>query len=144
MFSNKFTGTSKEKFFYHNTLLCLVKALEGQNVTLDLRNDSYICGCITSVDGYMNISITSAVFCDPQGHEYAFEYLFVQARNIRYVHIPETMPIVPTIKNELSKSKGKAPIKPAEKSRKAKKALQRHMQTVALLDTAEKAQSSTS
>lgn len=54
------------------------------------------------------------------------------------------MPIVPTIKNELSKSKGKAPIKPAEKSRKAKKALQRHMQTVALLDTAEKAQSSTS
>lgn len=39
----------------------------------------------------MNISLTSAVFCDPQGHEYAFEYLFVQARNIRYVHIPETV-----------------------------------------------------
>lgn len=51
MFPNKFTGTSREKFFYHNTLLCLVKALEGKNITLDLRNDSYICGLVSTVDG---------------------------------------------------------------------------------------------
>lgn len=46
-----FIGTSKEKFFYHNTLLCLVKAMQGKKTTVDLRNDSYICGLVLSVDG---------------------------------------------------------------------------------------------
>lgn len=46
-----FAGTSKERFLYHNTLLCLVKALQGKNITVDLRNDSYLCGTISSVDG---------------------------------------------------------------------------------------------
>lgn len=51
MSQNLFIGTTKEKFLYHNTLLCLVKALQGQNVTIDLRNDTYICGHVSSVDG---------------------------------------------------------------------------------------------
>lgn len=42
---------------------------------------------------YMNMSFTNAVFCNPRGDEYHFEQLFVQARNIRYVHIPETVSI---------------------------------------------------
>lgn len=42
---------------------------------------------------YMNMSFTNAVLCDPQGNEYHFDQLFVQARNIRYVHIPETVSI---------------------------------------------------
>lgn len=46
-----FIGTSKEKFFYHNTLLCLVRAMQGHNITVDLRNDSYICGHVENVDG---------------------------------------------------------------------------------------------
>lgn len=41
----------------------------------------------------MNISFTNAVFCNPQGDEYHFEQLFVQGRNIRYVHIPQTVSI---------------------------------------------------
>lgn len=46
-----FVGTTRERFFYHNTLLCLVKALQGKKVTMDLRNDTYVCGEIMSVDG---------------------------------------------------------------------------------------------
>ncbi|KOB73082.1 U7 snRNA-associated Sm-like protein LSm10 [Operophtera brumata] len=133
-----FVGTSKEKFFYHNTLLCLVKALQGKNITVDLRNDSYVCGFISSVDGYMNISFTNAIYCDPQGNEYAFENLFIQSRNIRYVHVPEevrTISMLATIRHELGYDKEVKPKKPVQKSRKAKKALQQHMQTVALLDT---------
>lgn len=37
----------------------------------------------------MNISFSNAVYCDPQGNEFSFENLFVQSRNIRYVHIPQ-------------------------------------------------------
>ena len=46
-----FVGTSKEKFKYYNTLLCLVRAMQGKNITVDLRNDSYICGHVDNVDG---------------------------------------------------------------------------------------------
>lgn len=46
-----FVGTSKEKFFYYNTLLCLVKSLQNKHITVDLRNDSYVCGELAIVDG---------------------------------------------------------------------------------------------
>lgn len=54
---NIFVGFSKEKFFYHNTLLCLVKSLQGQNITVDLRNDAYVCGNALSVDGLVKILV---------------------------------------------------------------------------------------
>nr|XP_026485085.1 U7 snRNA-associated Sm-like protein LSm10 [Vanessa tameamea] len=131
-----FVGTSREKFFYHNTLLCLVKSLQDKNITVDLRNDSYVCGQLTSVDGYMNISMSKAVYCDSQENEYYFDNLFVQARNIRYVHIPETISILGNIKNEFKKGNEKDPNKEDKpvKSRKAKKALQQHMKIVASLE----------
>lgn len=40
---------------------------------------------------YMNLSLGKAVYCDTQQNEYYFDDLFIQARNIRYVHIPETV-----------------------------------------------------
>lgn len=47
-----FVGSKKEIFHYHNTLLCLVRGMQGQNITVDLRNsDSYVCGHVDSVDG---------------------------------------------------------------------------------------------
>ena len=48
-----------------------------------------LCFCYS----YMNISFSNAVYCDPQGNEYYFESLFLHGRNIRYVHIPETVSI---------------------------------------------------
>jgi hypothetical protein len=41
----------------------------------------------------MNVSMTNAIYCDPQRNEYSFENLFIQSRNIRYVHVPETVSI---------------------------------------------------
>lgn len=58
MCSQMFIGNSKERFFYHNTLLCLVRALQGQNITIDLRNDTYVCGLVISVDGWASITVT--------------------------------------------------------------------------------------
>lgn len=40
---------------------------------------------------YMNISFLNAVYCDSQGNEFAFENLFIQGRNIRYIHIPDNV-----------------------------------------------------
>ncbi|XP_030034578.1 U7 snRNA-associated Sm-like protein LSm10 [Manduca sexta] len=132
-----FIGNAKEKFNFHNTLLCIVKGLQNKNITLDLRNDAYVCGTIETVDGFMNISFSNAVYCDTHGNEFSFENLYVQARNIRYVHIPETMPIISTIKNEVCRQRAPRPaIKElAANSRKMKKALKQHMEIVASLDT---------
>ncbi|KAF9795145.1 hypothetical protein SFRURICE_004517 [Spodoptera frugiperda] len=130
-----FIGTSKEKFHFHNTLLCLVQAMQGRNITVDLRNDSCVCGKVASVDGYMNISFSNAVYCDPQGNEYQFDDLFLQGRNIRYVHIPETDSMLSTIQNAIGRGKRPKPDrKDVKKSRKVQKAMKQHMETVALLD----------
>ncbi|CAB3248497.1 unnamed protein product [Arctia plantaginis] len=86
------------------------------------------------VDGYMNLSFTNVVYCDPQGNEFFFENMFIQGRNIRYVHIPETTSIVSTINKELSSSKKPvANKKGVNESRKVKKALKQHLETVASL-----------
>lgn len=36
----------------------------------------------------MNILMRDCVFTDPRGASYPYEIFFVQARNIRYVHVP--------------------------------------------------------
>ncbi|XP_034841146.1 U7 snRNA-associated Sm-like protein LSm10 [Maniola hyperantus] len=130
-----FEGTSREKFFYHNTLLCLIRSLQDKNITVDLRNDSYVCGQLVAVDGFMNLSFCKAVYCDTQQNEYFFDNLFIQGRNIRYIHIPETMTILGSLTNELKRNKDKKlSLKPEVKSRKVTKALKQHMKTVAELD----------
>lgn len=45
------------------------------------------------------------------------------------------MSMLATIRHELGYNKEQKPKKPVQKSRKVKKAMQQHMQTVALLDT---------
>ncbi|CAG4922575.1 unnamed protein product [Colias eurytheme] len=129
-----FVGYSIERFMYHNTLLCLVRSLEDKKITIDLRNDTYVCGELVSVDGYMNISLNKAVYCDPQGNEYFFENLFVQARNIRYIHIPESVSIISSIKQELRCNKQTPKENPTAKSRKVQKAQKQHMEIVASLN----------
>ncbi|XP_013166829.1 PREDICTED: U7 snRNA-associated Sm-like protein LSm10 isoform X2 [Papilio xuthus] len=130
----RFIGTPKEKFAFFNTLLCLVKSLQGQYVNVDLRNDSNVCGLLLTVDGFMNLSFSTAVYCDPQGNEFFFENIFVQCRNVRYVHIPEHVSIINNIKNEVAREVRNKPTGTAmNKSRKAKKAYNQHMQTVASL-----------
>jgi len=37
---------------------------------------------------YMNIVMKDCVFTDPRGDSFKFDMFFVQARNIRNVHIP--------------------------------------------------------
>ncbi|CAF4883893.1 unnamed protein product [Pieris macdunnoughi] len=129
-----FIGKSKEKFSYHNTLLCLVKSLENKSITVDLRNDSCVCGQLTLVDGYMNLSLSNAVFCDPQGNEYLFENIFIHARNVRYVHIPQSINIITAIKQELRCNKREPRERPTAKSRKVQKAMRQHLETVKSLN----------
>lgn len=55
------------KFLTLNTLVGLVKGLEGKCTTIDLRNESYVTGRITNVCSYMGIELEKVLFYDPRG-----------------------------------------------------------------------------
>lgn len=101
--------SKREKYFLFNGLVCLVQSLEGRYTAVDLRNESCVTGKIEQVDAFMNIVMSEAVFIDTKGNEYEFNSFFIHARNIRYVHIPDELLIVPTIKNQLQKMSHKTP-----------------------------------
>lgn len=57
----------KEAQRYFQTLTLAAKILEGHNTVIDLLDDSYIVGQIKNVDGFMNIDMVNAVWCDGSG-----------------------------------------------------------------------------
>lgn len=81
--------TSREKHYILNTMTCLIKACEGYEVKVDLRDSSEINGHINHVDGFMNISMSDVTLKTNRGHVIKFEQFFVKGRQIRYVHIPD-------------------------------------------------------
>ncbi|KAF7989369.1 hypothetical protein HCN44_008043 [Aphidius gifuensis] len=59
--------SGKEKNLFYNSLSILLKAVEGQKTTVDLRNESSIYGLIEQADGFMNIVMKNCIFTDPRG-----------------------------------------------------------------------------
>ncbi|KAL7307340.1 hypothetical protein TKK_0000529 [Trichogramma kaykai] len=90
-----------ERNFFYNTLSILLRAVEGERTTVDLRNESAINGIVEQADGFMNIVMKDCIFTDPRGDSFKYEIFFVQARNIRYVQIPPHIRIIPAIKKQL-------------------------------------------
>ncbi|XP_011342379.1 U7 snRNA-associated Sm-like protein LSm10 [Ooceraea biroi] len=121
-----------EKFFLYNTLSILLKAVEKQRTTVDLRNEASIFGIVDHADAHMNVVMRDCVFTDPRGDSFRYDMFFVQARNIRCVHIPPNIRIIPAIKEQLKQLKG-----PATESRvttsnfRSKRTQQRHREDLA-------------
>ncbi|XP_043283123.1 U7 snRNA-associated Sm-like protein LSm10 isoform X2 [Venturia canescens] len=133
--------TSEEKFYFYNSLAILLKAVEGERTTVDLRNEASIYGTIEQADGYMNIVIKDCIFTDPRGDKFPYEIFFVHARNIRYVHIPPNIPIIPAITNQL-RNLSKNPNKTNKMTFKSKRTQQNQMEGRAAVDRILKGRSS--
>jgi small nuclear ribonucleoprotein (snRNP)-like protein len=80
--------TKREKFFMMNSMLCLLKVVEGKITTVELRGEKEVTGRIKQVDGYMNINMEDVVFKSYSGVK-KFDHFFVNGKTIRYVHIPD-------------------------------------------------------
>ncbi|KOX73630.1 U7 snRNA-associated Sm-like protein LSm10 [Melipona quadrifasciata] len=80
--------SKEERYFYYNSLAILLKAVENERTTIDLRNEASVYGTVEHADAYMNVVMKNCVFTDPRGDSYSYTMFFVQARNIRFVHIP--------------------------------------------------------
>lgn len=80
--------SNRERYNFFNSLSILLKAVENERTIVDLRNEASVCGIVEHADAYMNIVMRDCVFTDPRGASYNYDMFFVQARNIRFVHIP--------------------------------------------------------
>ncbi|XP_076303809.1 5' nucleotidase A isoform X2 [Lasioglossum baleicum] len=98
--------SQKEKFNLFNTLSILLRAVKNEKTTVDLRNEASVYGTVEHTDAFMNIVMKDCVFTDPRGDSYNYDMFFVQARNIRYVHIPPKIRIVPAIKEQIQRLTG--------------------------------------
>lgn len=81
--------TTREKFYIRNTLLCLLKTVEGKKTTVEMRDEKVVTGLIEHVDGYMNITMQDVTFKSLKGDKKKFDKFFVNGQAIRYVHIPD-------------------------------------------------------
>lgn len=97
--------SSREKFLVKNTLVCLLKALEGRVTTVELRNENTITGQIDEVDGFMCISMSNVCFKTLSGRMANFESFYIQGKNIRYVQIPDEINMRKAMEYEVNKER---------------------------------------
>uniref|UniRef100_A0A8D8TUI3 U7 snRNA-associated Sm-like protein LSm10 n=1 Tax=Cacopsylla melanoneura TaxID=428564 RepID=A0A8D8TUI3_9HEMI len=93
--------SAKSQFLLHNTLACLAESLVGTVTCIDLRNECSVSGRLEHVDGFMNVYMTDVLFRDHKGQELTFESLFIQSRNVMFVHIPRHVSVLNNIQTNL-------------------------------------------
>ncbi|XP_031369483.1 U7 snRNA-associated Sm-like protein LSm10 [Apis dorsata] len=127
--------SKEERYFYFNSLAILLKAVENVRTTIDLRNEASIYGIVEHADAYMNIVMKDCTFIDPRGDSYNYDMFFVQARNIRFVHIPPKIRIIPAIKEQLQYLlRNKKDLIHTKRTFKTKRAEQRQREGLAAME----------
>ena len=99
-------GSKRERALAEKSLICLLQACEGYKTVVELRNESFAEGVLSQVDGYMNINMNNVQFTK-QGREKAMhlDKLFIQAKQIRFVHIPDGINMSEAIEGKLKSLK---------------------------------------
>ena len=95
--------TLRERVSNVNSLVCLLKAMEGWTTTFELRNENSVTGSVVHVDFHMNTRLENCVFRKLDGTSERFDDMFVLGKNIRFVHIPDRMDIMRAVKSQVSK-----------------------------------------
>ena len=98
-------ASNREKFLIKNTLICLLKTVEGKVTTVELRNENSVTGTIDHVDGFMCISMSNVCFKTMAGKMTNFESFYVQGTHIRYVHIPDEIDMRKAMEYEVNKER---------------------------------------
>jgi small nuclear ribonucleoprotein (snRNP)-like protein len=81
------------------TLACILQALEGSKVVVELRRDTILRGVLMVCDGAMNLQMTDVTLQPLQGEAKKLEYLHVRSRQVRYVHLPASVDVSTVVQN---------------------------------------------
>ncbi|GKT28712.1 Like-Sm (LSM) domain containing protein, LSm4/SmD1/SmD3 like protein [Aduncisulcus paluster] len=68
-----------------------LQQLRGETVTVELKNGTSVHGTVTSVDYYMNITISNAKVRQTDGETITMDKTRVTGSNIRDVILPDTL-----------------------------------------------------
>ncbi|XP_076237163.1 U7 snRNA-associated Sm-like protein LSm10 [Calliopsis andreniformis] len=126
--------SKQERYYYFNSLAILLKAVENEQTTVDLRNEASVFGTVKHTDAYMNIVMRDCVFTDPRGNSRSYDMFFVQARNIRFVHIPPKIRIIPAIKEQIQHLSYKKEFKYTKCTFKRKRAEEKQREGLAAVE----------
>ena len=94
-------GVYRERALAERTLICLLQVCEGHKTIVELRNESFAEGIISQVDGYMNVNMKDVHFTKQGSNTMHLEELFIQAKQIRFVHIPDEISMGEAIEGQL-------------------------------------------
>ena len=111
-FNEKRMQTSKDKALYCNTLVGIIKACEGKNTQIDLRNEMQLYGKVESVESNMNVIMSNAVLTMPfskyssasleqQLKPKHYTEMTVRGKNIRFVHIPDSIDMIEALQKHI-------------------------------------------
>lgn len=70
------------------SLACVVQALEGGRVVVELRGDTVLRGTLLAADDALNLQLSGCTVQPLDGPARAAPYLYVRGRQVRYVHLP--------------------------------------------------------
>jgi len=79
------------------TLVVLLQALIGQTVTVDLRNETVVTGKLDNVEDDMTMAMSDAVEMPFLGQSSRHERFVIVGKQIRYVHIPDSVDVRKTL-----------------------------------------------
>ena len=95
-------ATLRERVVSINSLVCLLKAMQGWRTTIELRNENSVTGDVITVDFHMNTRMENCVFQKLDGSREQFDDFFVLGKNIRFVHIPDRMDIMRAVQAQVN------------------------------------------
>lgn len=70
------------------TLACFVQALQGQQVVVELRQDTIVRGTLLSADDQLNLQLNGASYQPLTGERHQAEYVCIRGRHVRFIHLP--------------------------------------------------------
>lgn len=94
-------ATVRERTLMMNNLTCLLQSLIGKSTKVELRNEKTVYGHVESVDSLMNTVMVNAKLVDVFQESTFFETMYIQGKNIRFVHIPDSINIAREIHTQI-------------------------------------------
>ncbi|GFR60065.1 U7 snRNA-associated Sm-like protein LSm10 [Elysia marginata] len=98
-------NSGRSKFFYFNTMVCLLKAIEGTRVRVEIRNGVKIEGLLVVADASMSLEMTDVTLTPIKGAPVKYGRFYVRGRQIRYVVIPDEVDMLQAMDWQINKFK---------------------------------------
>ncbi len=89
----------------YRSLSCLLQALEGTRVVVELRNDTIIRGTLESSDQHMSLVMLGASLEPLQQPKKSADFVFLKGKHIRYVHMASSVDPQTIIEQTRSKAR---------------------------------------